>query len=183
MWLPQRQSVFLSRYASAVAERNHMAMALTCPDLHAYFLGQWQFTRTMHSADGGLIGNAEGVAHFQAQAGDKSLQYQESGHLHLAVDARVIAFSRRFDYQFSPQQDLLHVLFADGPQQGQSYQYYCYDSQLHALLSLQTHVCARDHYDGLYQFIDEGRFDLHTRIEGPHKDYVLVTHFARPAVP
>jgi len=151
-------------------------------DLYAYFLGRWQFTRTMHGADGNLIGNAEGAAQFHVQDKHSALQYHETGQLHLAADARVITFSRRFDYQFEPQQALLHVLFADGHQQGQSYQHYRYDIERHALLPVQIHVCARDHYDGLYQLIDDKHFDLHTRIAGPHKDYVLVTHFTRPAV-
>jgi len=158
-----------------------MVSNAACPDFHAYFLGQWRFTRVMQGIDASPIGHAEGIARFAAQANSSGLHYHESGQLHLSAAAHALSFSRRFDYQLS-QPGLVQVSFADGPQQGQSYQHYRYDAQRHALLPVQTHVCLRDRYEGWYQFIDAAHFDLHTRIEGPHKAYVLRTHFTRAAV-
>lgn len=147
-------------------------------DLHAYFLGAWQFNRTMHTSDGVLIGSAEGIAHFDEQASADHLHYHETGKLLLAADARVISFSKRFDYLLEAPH-ALHVFFADGPQAGESYQHYQFDPQRYALLPVNTHICVADHYNGSYQLVDDDHFDLHTRIDGPHKDYVVLTQFSR----
>jgi hypothetical protein len=146
-------------------------------DLLDYFLGHWQFVRSMRGFDGVSIGVADGRAEFQRQADGRGLHYRESGKLQLASDARPISFSRRFDYHW--QDGLIHVSFADGPQAGQAYQHYRYDPLRQALLPEATHVCLKDHYDGDYRLLDQHHFDLQTRIDGPHKDYLLLTHFVR----
>ena len=147
-------------------------------DLHAYFLGTWQFNRTIQTSESALIGSAEGIAHFDEQANADHLYYHETGKLLLAADARVISFSKRFDYLLEAP-GALHVVFADGPQAGESYQHYQFDPQHHALLPVNIHICVADHYNGSYQLLDDDHFDLHTRIDGPHKDYVVLTHFSK----
>ena len=146
------------------------------PDLHAYFLGNWRFTRSMLGSDAQRIGNADGDARFVA-ASPSRLHYHESGQLRLLADQRVLTFSRRFDHEIAA--DLMHVRFADGVQAGQAYQSYRYDPAQQALLPLATHLCVLDHYDARYAMLGADRFDLHTRIEGPHKDYLLHTQFSR----
>ncbi|WP_050477287.1 DUF6314 family protein [Herbaspirillum rhizosphaerae] len=148
------------------------------PDLYAYFSGNWRFTRSMLGVDNMLIGEADGQAEFHPHEA-YGLQYKESGRLRLAADQRVVSFTRRFDYRV--EDDIVHVAFADGMQAGQAYQSYRYDPAQKALLPLETHLCIADRYDGRYVLIDAGRFDLHTRIEGPQKDYLLHTQFTRAA--
>lgn len=155
--------------------------ALGSVDLHAYFLGDWQFSRAIQTSDGALIASAEGRAHVTLQTSSDHLQYQETGKLLLVADIRSINFSKRFDYLLEAPGSL-HVVFADGPQVGESYQRYQYDSERHALLPVDPHICVSDHYNGSYQLHDADHFDLHTRINGPHKDYVVLTHFSRVVV-
>lgn len=152
-------------------------MNFPSPDLHAYFSGRWNFLRTMLGADDVLIGEAEGAAEFLPGAGTSLLHYKESGQLRLAADQRVVAFSRRFDYEVAG--DVVHVVFADGMQAGQAYQSYRYDAATQALLPVDTHLCILDRYDGSYHLIDDEQFELRTRIDGPHKDYLLHTRFTR----
>lgn len=146
-------------------------------DLLEYFLGSWQFVRSMRSLDDVSIGSAAGHAQFRMQEHGRGLHYHESGRLQLATDGREINFSRRFDYHWQDQ--WMQVSFADGPQAGQAYQRYRYDPLRQALLPEVTHVCLQDHYDGDYRLLDQHHFDLRTRIDGPHKDYLLLTHFIR----
>ena len=155
------------------------AALLGSADLRIYFSGPWAFKREMQALDGTPLGSAEGRAEFMPQAVANVLQYRESGQLMLLGQVRAIGFSRRFDYHW--QDDVLQVLFADGPQAGQSYQHYRFDPVRQALLPVATHVCVQDHYDGCYQLIDRDQFDLQTRIEGPHKAYLLRSHFSRVA--
>jgi len=152
-------------------------MNFLSPDLHAYFSGRWNFSRTMLGADDVLIGEAEGAAEFLPAPDTSLLHYKESGQLRLTADQRVVAFSRRFDYEIAG--DLVHVAFADGMQVGQAYQSYRYDAAEQSLLPVETHLCILDRYDGSYQLIDADRFELRTRIDGPHKDYLVHTHFTR----
>ena len=156
----------------------HSVQGVCDPDLYRYFLGAWLLTRTLQGVDGTRIGTAQGKAEFLPQTDAAGLDYHEAGQLQLLADARAIKFSRRFVYQL-PQPGWLHVLFADGPQAGQSYQQYRYHPQQQALLPVQTHVCLDDRYEGQYQFIDAHHFDLRTSIDGPHKTYVLQTRFTR----
>jgi hypothetical protein len=154
-------------------------MNFLSPDLHAYFSGRWAFFRIMRSADDVLIGEAEGAAEFLPVSDTSLLHYRESGQLRLTAAQRVVAFSRRFDYEVAG--DVVHVVFADGMQIGQPYQSYRYDAAEQALLPVETHRCILDRYDGSYRLIDTGRFELRTRIDGPHKDYLVHTHFTRQA--
>lgn len=146
------------------------------PDLHVYFRGCWHFTRSMLGSDAQLVGNADGQAEFKV-ASESRLRYLEAGQLRLIADQRLLSFSRRFDYEMAG--ELMHVAFADGMQAGQAYQSYRYDPVQQMLVPLETHLCVRDRYDGRYVLVDADRFDLHTRIEGPHKDYLLHTRFTR----
>ncbi|MBB6577089.1 hypothetical protein HNP33_001140 [Comamonas odontotermitis] len=141
-----------------------------------YFSGPWRFTRTMRGADELAIGEAVGEALFQP--GDANqLRYQESGQLQLANGERPLSFSRRFNYRMEG--DTVRVDFADGLQAGQPYQHYRYNPQQKALLPVQTHLCNLDRYDSRYELLDDTHFDLHTRIEGPHKHYLLHTRYCR----
>lgn len=157
---------------AACVKMTHMA-----PDLYAYFIGRWHFTRTMLGSDGMLIGNAEGQAEFVAVQPACHLHYKESGQLNLAAGQRVVSFSRRFDYQIAG--SVVDVAFADGVQAGQLYQRYRYDAVSQVLLPLSTHLCILDRYDTRYALTHAQHFELHTRIEGPHKDVRLHTYFIR----
>lgn len=152
-------------------------MNFQSPDLHAYFSGRWRFSRTMFGADDVLIGEAEGAAEFLPVSGTSLLHYKEAGQLRLAAGQRVVGFSRRFDYEVAG--DMVHVTFADGMQLGQAYQSYRYDAMEQALLPVETHLCILDCYDGSYRLTDADSFELRTRIDGPHKDYRVHTHFTR----
>jgi hypothetical protein len=154
-----------------------MNMPQCASDLLAYLAGSWTFTRQMQSLDGASIGKAQGQAQFDLATAAATLHYHETGQLQLQAEARAISFSRRFDYQL--QDDLWQVSFADGPQAGQAYQRYRYDAGQRALLPEEIHVCLQDHYDGSYRLLDEACFTLQTRIEGPHKAYLLLSRFSR----
>lgn len=152
-------------------------MRVTSTDLYAYFHGYWTFSRTMLGAKGLQIGDADGEAEFQPASFASVLHYKESGHLRLIIGERMVSFSRRFDYTFF--EDEVDVKFADGMQAGQNYQRYHYDPERKVLLPAKTHLCVLDHYNGSYTLRDDDHFDMLTRIEGPHKDYAVQTHFAR----
>jgi hypothetical protein len=156
-----------------------MAMRALLPDLYAYFSGPWVFSRTMLGTDQAVLGQADGTAEFLPASIPYCLHYKESGRLHLSTGQRPVSFSRRFDYRIDG--DMVCVDFADGVQAGEAYQRYRYDAAAQALLPVATHLCILDRYDGRYHLIGTDRFDLQTRIEGPHKDYWLHTHFTRAA--
>lgn len=144
--------------------------------LYGYFRGNWRFTRTMRGVDALAIGEAQGLATFQP--GDAAhLQYEERGQLRLVAGQQLLSFSRRFGYRMEG--DIVRVDFADSMQAGEEYQRYRYDPQQRSLVPVETHLCNLDRYDGRYVLIDDNQFDLHTRIEGPHKNYRLHTHYSR----
>lgn len=131
----------------------------------------------MLGAHGLHIGDAEGEAEFVPSLQSSVLHYKETGRLRLSAGGQVVAFSRKFGYTITG--DIVDVAFADGVQAGQAYQRYRYDPERQLLAPVQSHLCRLDLYNGNYTLTGQNRFDLQTRIEGPHKDYALQTHFTR----
>ncbi|MBG7618280.1 hypothetical protein I5R65_02260 [Herbaspirillum sp. AP02] len=150
------------------------------PDLDAlaaYFLGQWQFSRTIW--EGSETPQATAVGEFDFTSGGLPGQviYRERGQLRMLLGAlgRPILFSRLFDYRFGG--DRLEVLFADGERIGQPYQAYVLRDKM--LAPAADHICGPDCYNAAYTLDTEDSFTMETFISGPKKRTRVLTQARR----
>ena len=148
-------------------------------DLFQFFLGNWTLTRTVYDGAQRSVAQATGVAEFAATAVAGELLFVERGQLVLAAPAtpRPIPFTRRFRYVM--RNEMVEVFFADGADNGKSYQCYRWSQPQQALLPCAVHVCSADFYGSEYRVADAAHFDMQTTIQGPHKNQTLHTSFAR----
>ena len=149
------------------------------PDLFQFFRGNWRLTRTVLDGAQRTVAQASGVAGFVAGSGAGELLFEERGQLLLttSVNGRPIPFTRRYRYVL--RDDLVDVFFADGTDNGKSYQSYRWSPSRQALLPCAEHTCIADCYSSQYRLADGDHFEMQTTIQGPHKSQVLQTIFAR----
>ncbi|EIJ47380.1 hypothetical protein GWL_16210 [Herbaspirillum sp. GW103] len=141
-----------------------------------YFRGEWLFTRTIWEGSASPQATATGELSFTTGALPGQLIYREQGQLRMvAAPARLIPFTRVFDYRFSA--DRLAVLFADGERIGQPYQDYLLQGQ--ALMPAADHLCGPDCYTAAYTAHSENSFTMDTSIQGPRKRTRVLTEFSR----
>ncbi|MDR6582226.1 hypothetical protein HBH1_02291 [Herbaspirillum sp. BH-1] len=141
--------------------------------LAAYFLGQWQFDRTIWEGSETPQATAVGTFDFISGEVPGQLLYRERGQLRMLAGAlgRPILFSRLFDYRFGA--DRVAVLFADGERVGQSYQSYLLRGNM--LVPAADHLCGPDCYNAAYTLDTEDSFTMETFISGPKKRTRVLT--------
>ena len=155
-----------------------MTVAATFPPsdlaaLAAYFLGRWQFSRTVWEGSETPQATAVGTFDFTPGKIAGQLIYRERGQLRMLAGAlgRPILFSRLFDYRFGA--DRVEVLFADGERIGQAYQAYLLRGKM--LAPAADHLCGPDCYNAAYTFDTEDAFTMETFISGPKKRTRVLT--------
>ncbi|QDL91840.1 trigger factor [Paroceanicella profunda] len=135
----------------------------------ARFLGHWQVDRHVHDLDAARTGRFEGRASFSPVPG--GLLYEEMGTLRLGGLAMRAA--RRYLYRF-PEGGEVRVYFDDGRF------FHAFDPG--AARAEALHLCPPDRYEVAYLFgPDPHDWRSEWRVEGPRKDYRLVTRYTRPA--
>lgn len=150
------------------------------PDLLTYFKGSWEFEREIIlSATNQHYAKAKGKAAFEQPVLDeKTLQYKESGKMTIDSTAQQTSFFRTYRYAITDAG--LDIYFQDELTQNfDIYQRYSYESESHALIAKDKHLCNQDIYEGRFLLHDTSCFVHTTWIKGPHKDYFITTHFNR----
>ncbi|GIX12103.1 MAG: hypothetical protein KatS3mg118_0062 [Paracoccaceae bacterium] len=132
----------------------------------ARFLGHWHVDRHIMDFDSGWAGRFEGRAVFSPVPG--GLAYEERGTLRLG-GLRSEAF-RRYLWRF-PAPDEVAVHFEDGRF------FHRFDPRRPEAAA--SHYCDPDLYEVTYFFPDPRHWRTEWRVEGPRKDYRLVTHYLR----
>lgn len=131
--------------------------------------GRWTFQRTIEG-----FGAMDGAATFTP--GDAGcLNYHEKGILKLTKGGE---FPAERDYIFRWRKDGFDVLFKeDQPRLFQEISLApTHDS---GLSGVGDHLCVRDTYSSRYEFLPDGRFTIRHVVNGPAKDYVMVTTYTR----
>lgn len=146
-------------------------------NLDAFFRGHWHFTREVRLGDGTLSALAPGRAVFTSGDVGDVLEYHEEGRVRLLPAGTELPFSRSYRYRF--EDALLHVFFADGPDAGSLYQSYDCPEGAVILRLRALHHCGADVYAGQYELDSADRFCLRTSVQGPKKDFSIVTVYER----
>jgi len=132
--------------------------------------GAWRLERRISPAI-----RMDGEAQFATSA-DGTLAYEEQGTLTLA-DGTALPANRRYLFRRRP--GGFAVFFAEETPR------LFHEVALHdadaVLLGETEHLCTPDHYRSRYEFHPDGSFTIRHEVAGPRKDYVSLTHYARPA--
>lgn len=136
-------------------------------DTAARFEGHWIVDRHIHDFDSAWQGRFRGRAEFVPVPG--AFNYLEEGELQLG--GLTLNASRRYRYLF-PARDRVEVLFED------SSPFHTFDPTLPR--SEASHVCGGDTYEVTYMFPSPTNWRADWRVEGPRKNYRLVTYYRRP---
>jgi hypothetical protein len=149
-------------------------------NLEAYFKGAWQFEREIIFSDSGMqYARAKGEATFEKSAIIESeLTYRENGKIVMRDAGKETTFFRSYRYVFHT--GYLDIFFHDELTQNFSlYQSYTFEKQSHSLIAKDKHLCNKDVYEGKFLLNNAHHFIHTTLIKGPHKDYLITTHFNR----
>lgn len=132
----------------------------------ASFVGRWQITRRIEDAAAGQTGHFEGAAVFEPN-GPELLRYTETGQLRLGQGPMMQA-SRVYLWRFDGPQ--VTVMFEDG-------------RPFHAFalsgVAEADHWCDPDTYRVAYDFSLWPVWRAVWTVQGPRKDYVMDSTYAR----
>lgn len=137
-------------------------------DLAARFVGHWDVVRHIHDFDTRWTGTFEGRALFSPVPG--ALDYLEEGTLRLG--GLTMRAHRRYRWTF-PAPDRVEVAFEDGRP------FHHFDPR--GAEAEASHYCDPDRYEVTYRFDAPDAWRSEWRVEGPRKDYRLVTFYGRGA--
>lgn len=129
----------------------------------AAFEGEWRITRVIHDRTGGPEGRFAGVARFSIAGPD--LDYREEGELRLGG----AVFRATRAYRWVPGSAGVEVFFADG----RFFHGFAWDS------AAAEHLCGADLYRVRYDFGRWPVWEAVWEVQGPRKDYVMRTQYAR----
>lgn len=135
--------------------------------VRARFEGHWTVERHIHDFDSAWTGRFDGTAVFSPVPG--ALAYREEGLLRLG-GLSMRAF-RSYRWEF-PSPGEVAVFFEDGRF------FHRFDPRLRRAEA--SHYCDPDRYDVTYVFGQGSAWSTEWRVEGPRKDYRMVTHYRRP---
>ncbi|WP_417808017.1 DUF6314 family protein [Thioclava sp.] len=127
------------------------------------FAGDWRLTRRISHSDGS-VARFEGRAMFTTE--DDGLRYHETGDLILSSGQRMAG---ERSYLWREQGAQIAVAFDDGRP------FHVFDPTD----PRADHFCAPDSYVVRYAFGDWPRWQAVWRVQGPRKDYVMESHYAR----
>ena len=137
--------------------------------LREKFAGVWMLRRDIYDLDSEWIGRFQGQATFNLR-GDDALDYHEEGKLAFGGLTAMTA-TRDYSWHF-PGAGRVAVAFDDG-------------RPFHEFDARQTraeasHYCDPDDYAVTYDFAKWPEWRAEWRVEGPRKDYRMVSIFTRP---
>jgi hypothetical protein len=137
----------------------------------ARFLGRWTVLRNIFDVDSNWQGRFDGTADFSFMTG--GLSYREEGELRFAG---LIGYRATRSYQWRfPGGSRIAVHFEDGAP------FHAFD--LGDGRAVASHYCDPDQYDVAYDFTRWPEWRSEWRVEGPRKDYRMVTIYTRPGQP
>jgi len=131
-------------------------------DVFHYLMGHWKLNRTL-----GLLGQAVGEASF-VQQNVTTIKYRED----VSVSYGGTAY-QEYVYLYFQDQDKITKQFVDGRH------FYDLRLDLDKMEAEGDHLCVKDFYQAKYHFLDQNKFTLSYKVEGPEKDYVIQTEFVR----
>ena len=131
------------------------------------FQGRWSIRRHILDLDSEWLGRFDGSADFAPI--DDGLHYREEGQLQFGGMTAIRA-ERVYIWTF-PEPDRVRILFADGT--------HFHDFDPHQSRPQATHYCDPDEYDVTYDFSRWPEWRAEWRVEGPRKDYRLVSIYSR----
>lgn len=137
--------------------------------------GIWKLQRHL-----GAQGHMQGVAHFQP-CGEGVLHYQEQGTATLGNGKALLA---RRAYAYVYDQGTIAVHFWDQKYKRPAgllhpLQFHSCELSSQAVVATGMHKCAADVYKARYLFTNPQQFRLTYRVQGPHKNYTLTSHFSK----
>jgi len=139
-------------------------------DVAALFAGHWVIRRDILDLDSEWLGRLEGQAVFSHQGGGLLL-YREEGRLKFG-GLEDIAASR--DYRWNIGEDgKIAVMFANGSP--------FHEFAFSFARAEASHFCDPDLYEVAYDFSSWPQWRTEWRVEGPRKDYRMVTIYNRGA--
>jgi len=130
------------------------------------FRGTWSLFRHIYDLDSQWLGRFEGQADLTDH--NEGLDYYEQGHLQFG-GLHAIQATRRYFWTF-PSAERVEVLFEDG----KPFHYFEPDEPR----SEARHFCDPDTYDATYDFTGWPIWRVEWRVEGPKKDYRMVSVYA-----
>lgn len=132
------------------------------------FKGEWTLNRHIFDLDSQWLGRFEGRALMTPT--DAGLHYHEEGKLQFGG---LTAMTATRDYRWTfPDGPTVRVLFEDGR--------HFHDFDADEGRPQATHYCDPDEYDVTYDFRKWPEWRAEWRVEGPKKDYRMVSMYARP---
>jgi len=135
-------------------------------DLIRRFAGDWTLNRHIFDLDSQWLGRFEGEAILTPT--DKGLYYHEEGMLQFGGLTAMTA-TRDYIWTF-PRSNLVRVLFEDGK--------HFHDFDATEPRPQATHYCDPDEYDVTYDFRKWPDWRAEWRVEGPKKDYRMVSMYS-----
>lgn len=135
----------------------------------SYFLGGWKVHRIISG-----FGEITGQATFQINDQyDDYLDFKEAMVLPNAPSQKPNAF-RTYEYRMVSEG--FDIYFSDGATKGDLFLSFVF-TQANILVS--HHLCIKDHYDAMFEFLSDDEFTLSFSVVGPKKKYSIRTRFTR----
>lgn len=130
------------------------------------FRGNWSLYRHIFDLDSQWLGKFEG--HAELSDSEYGLDYFEEGYLQFG-GLHAIQATRRYLWSF-PSDQRVDVAFEDG----KAFHHFLPDEPR----TEATHFCDPDTYDATYDFTNWPIWRVEWRVEGPKKDYRMVSVYA-----
>ena len=134
--------------------------------LIARFKGDWTLNRHIFDLDSQWLGRFEGEAIFTPR--EDGLYYHEEGKLQFGGLTAMTA-TRDYIWTF-PKDDTVRIMFEDGQ--------HFHDFDASEPRPQASHYCDPDEYDVTYDFRNWPNWRAEWRVEGPRKDYRMVSMYA-----
>lgn len=131
------------------------------------FKGQWSLNRHIFDLDSQWLGRLNGMARLTKT--DDGLHYYEEGKLQFGGLTAMTA-TREYIWTF-PDTNTVRVLFDDGS--------HFHDFDPNQDRPQATHYCDPDEYDVTYDFRHWPEWRAEWRVEGPKKDYRMVSMYGQ----
>jgi len=137
-------------------------------DLKSVFSGRWIVSRTSNN-----MPFFEGEAIF-TQLGVNFLHYFEEGKVIYPNGFETTSYQ---NYYFELKGNAFSVFFDESKMR--LFHHIELKQNGHEYFGAASHLCINDLYDSSYNFIHEDNWSLHHKVQGPRKDYKLVTLYTR----
>jgi Family of unknown function (DUF6314) len=147
----------------------------TVLQLFKHLQGVWKLKRRL-----GTQGYMQGVARFQTRR-EGMLYYQEQGSATFG-NGKTFSAYRAYAYVYGQGTIAVHSWNSVHEQPAEllyTLYFQSANTTSQALVATGTHECVNDVYQAQYTFVSHKHFQLTYRVKGPHKDYVIQTHFSR----